>query len=384
MKVFSFSIILLFFQFIAAAQYNYYFGNIHAHTDFSDGNQDLLNGINTPQESFEYAKASDNFDFLGISEHNHSDAKARKVEPKPDDVTITPQIYRQGVGEAAASTVNDSFVALYGMEYGINSKGGHVLIYGVDSLIGWEDDNFDIFNEIDDYTSLFYAVADRPNSFAYLAHPKTKQFDNLVDEPYDPVIDRAVVGVAFRSGPSKSEVDDYSERPSRDYYGGYYLRVLGAGYHLAPGSDHDNHFTNFGRTTQTRLVILSDSLTTEGVFDAFKNRRFYASDDWNAKASFTCLDTFQMGSIVIGNENPKFEFSIVDEDANDDVEKIEIYRGIAGDGNKPKVIGTILELNNFCSEFIQDSDGQEYVYIVKVFQEDGDIIWTAPIWFTKN
>ena len=55
-----------------AQQLNFYFGNLHAHTAFSDGNKDsVATGVHDPAGSYAYAKQTLNFDFLGISEHNH-------------------------------------------------------------------------------------------------------------------------------------------------------------------------------------------------------------------------------------------------------------------------------------------------------------------------
>ena len=70
----GFSSVLLFFiyYFLPAQTYDYYFGNLHAHTAFSDGNKDSsITGVARPDAAYAYAKLSDNFDFLGISEHNH-------------------------------------------------------------------------------------------------------------------------------------------------------------------------------------------------------------------------------------------------------------------------------------------------------------------------
>src|SRR5690349_6872505 len=55
--------------------YNYYFGNLHAHTGLSDGSKDSLNsGVSKPDGAYLYAKLSQDFDFLVISEHNHYSA----------------------------------------------------------------------------------------------------------------------------------------------------------------------------------------------------------------------------------------------------------------------------------------------------------------------
>lgn len=43
---------------------NYYYGNLHAHTGYSDGNKDAATtGVSTPSASYAYAKLSQNFDF---------------------------------------------------------------------------------------------------------------------------------------------------------------------------------------------------------------------------------------------------------------------------------------------------------------------------------
>ena len=58
-----------------AQQLNFYFGNMHAHTSYSDGNKDsATSGMTTPLQAFNYAKQSTQIDFYGISEHNHYSA----------------------------------------------------------------------------------------------------------------------------------------------------------------------------------------------------------------------------------------------------------------------------------------------------------------------
>ena len=63
------------------APYQFYYGNLHAHTGYSDGNQDsVASGRSTPLLSYQFAAASQHFDFLGISEHNHAQAGMRLVD----------------------------------------------------------------------------------------------------------------------------------------------------------------------------------------------------------------------------------------------------------------------------------------------------------------
>src|SRR5690606_9163585 len=121
-------------------------------------------------------------DFLGISEHNHYSQNGNPG--------MLLSYYQQGLAEAANFTAtNPGFLALYGMEWGTaNTFGGHVLVYGVDSLLGWEQingtPNYDIFVAKNDYTSdsgLFKKVNDfsSVHAFATLAHPSVSDFDTL-------------------------------------------------------------------------------------------------------------------------------------------------------------------------------------------------------------
>ena len=66
-----------------------------------------------------------NLDFLGISEHNHTQAGMSLASWQP------------GI-DAAKKATTSTFVAMHGMEWGVISGGGHVIVYGIDSLIGWE------------------------------------------------------------------------------------------------------------------------------------------------------------------------------------------------------------------------------------------------------
>ena len=76
MKIFYIAIFFFFLSIRANSQnYSYYFGNIHAHSSFSDGNKDSLTSLlTTPFQNFEYAKNSEHIYFYVISEHNHAGA----------------------------------------------------------------------------------------------------------------------------------------------------------------------------------------------------------------------------------------------------------------------------------------------------------------------
>src|ERR1700755_300010 len=110
-----FTLILIISCLPAFCQYNFYFGNIHSHSSYSDGNKDRnSSGYYMPGDDYNYAKGSYHMDFLGISEHNHFTAGMQLA------------YYAQGLYQADTANANGSFVALYGQEWGTIPEGGHV------------------------------------------------------------------------------------------------------------------------------------------------------------------------------------------------------------------------------------------------------------------
>ncbi|QNH62069.1 CehA/McbA family metallohydrolase [Hymenobacter sediminicola] len=350
--------------------YNFYYGNLHAHSSYSDGNQDeARTGYATPYQNYGFADASLHLDFLGISEHNHSQAGMQLPN------------YARGLRQADSATVDGSFVALYGMEWGVISGGGHVLVYGVDQLLGWEAGNFNVFVPKNNYQALFKEINRRPGAFAMLAHPQTGDYGNLASGTFSPTADSAIVSTVLRSGPATSTNITYSN-PSTSSYESTYQRLLARGYHIGISLDHDNHNTTFGRTTPGRLVVLAPSLTKASLMQALRARRFYASDDWNAQVSFT-LNGEPMGSVLQGGTNADINVSVADGD-NEAVRSLTLMRGVPGNGvnaialvNAPAGAAAL----TFTDTNVPNS---AYYYYAVIIQNDGNRIVTSPIWYNRT
>jgi hypothetical protein len=377
--------------FTAGSQtYNYYFGNLHAHTAFSDGNKDSAStGVGRPDGSYAYAKLSQDFDFLGISEHNHYNANHNPGFKLP--------CYQAGINMANAANQDGAFAALFGMEYGVSStNNGHVVIYGFNQLIGWESNvggqagnNYNIFNAKGDYDGLFKKVKNNPAAFAYLAHPYWTDFTRNGDDStaiafsaYNAAYDSAIVGVPLRSGNAFSTFEDYSDYSTGDYFN-YYKKMLYIGYHLGIGYDHDNHYTNFGRSNGGRLVILAPALTRANIITAMQHMHFYGSDDANAKIEFTMNGNI-MGSVVTGNYYPAF--NVVHNDADgEQADTIRIWRGNKNSGGLwAQTLQTVLHNNTATLTDHTIVPGIEYYYFAEIKQADGQWIVTSPIWYTAS
>lgn len=375
MKCFSFKLaFILWLTGIASVatgqSYHYYFGNIHAHSSYSDGAKDgATTGVLTPSECYKYAKSSEHFDFLGISEHNHLQAKMHLLN------------YAKGLSEAKAANEDGKFVCLYGMEYGVIKNGGHVIIYGFDRLIGWEPNNYTVFSAKSDYSHLFHLIAGQPGAFATLAHPATTDYNNLISKVYDPTVDQAVTGVAISSGPAFSTAEDYSNRAPIKYYG-YYKKLLALGYSVGPTMDHDNHYTTFGHMSPTRTVLLSQVLSRDSLLAAYHAGRFYASEDWDTQVDFR-VNGQPMGSHLKGVTNLLITATVEDPDPGDNIKSIQLWYGKPGSGETAKVLKVVNGQKNLQLQ-VNLKAGERFYYFLEITETDGDRVVTSPVWATGS
>ena len=354
-----------------AQTYNYYYGNIHSQTSYSDGNPDSATSLITkPIQAFTYAKASQHIDFYGISDHNHLNAGMTSVNH-----------YHQGIADAIAATTS-TFVAMYGFEWGVISGGGHVIVYGSDSLWGWDSGVYDLYVAQNDYTTLWKKVIARPNTFAYLCHPNTTDYGGILTTAVNSNADSAIIGMAGRSGPAFSTNTTYSN-PSTSNYITQYNDALKYGYHVGVGLDHDTHNSVYGRQTAGRTVILAPSLSRATIYDAFKKMRFYCSDDWNVKVNFQILNQ-PMGSVMTHSGTPTLSVTITDPDISESVTSIIVHYGVPGSGTACTNLTTATNTATLTYNHAAAANLSKYYYYLEITQADGDKIWTSPIWYNRN
>ncbi len=368
------------------ASNNYYFGTLHSHSDYSDGNKD--NPTYTPTDDYLYAMNSLCLDYLGISEHNHYTANNN-----PGNKIAN---YHSGSTQANNfTTAHPGFLALYGMEWGVIANGGHVVIYGdgMDELFGWETgsgawgatNNYDVFVAKSDYTGangLFKTINDHStsNTFATLAHPNSSDFNNIAGTTYDIVADNAISGSAVESGPAFSTNTTYSDPASSLGFLSYYQKLLAKGYHLGPTIDHDNHNTTFGRTTHSRTAIIAPALTKTEIIKAMRNMHFYATQDCDTKVDFT-INTRMMGSIFTDRYAPNIAVTLTDATTSLTGANITVMYGVPGSNINPvQVYSTTGSTLNFTDNSLSNlSTGYYYIDVTNGTSR----IITSPIWYTR-
>jgi hypothetical protein len=353
---------------------NFYNGNLHSHSSYSDGNSD--NTTRIPADDYAFAKTAMCMDFLGISEHNHATAGMHLADWQP------------GIAQAAAATAPD-FVALHGQEWGVigvqgstGDHAGHMIVYGIDSLIGWEPGNYQLYVPKSTYTGTggLFEIVNRhgSNALAYCAHPDNYDYNNILNTAYDAAADDAMVGTAVETGPAFSTDTTYTN-PSTPSYFAFYKNMLAKGYHVGPTIDHDNHNFTFGHTAKSRLVVLAYTLSENSLLDAMRRMRFYASEDCGAKINFT-INAQPLGSILRQASAPVIAVSSI---TSATVSSIKLMYGVPGSGSVATTLAstTTSTLNFTHTAMANLATGY---YFIDITETNGDRIITAPIWYTRD
>lgn len=393
----------------AGFPYNFYYGSTHAHSNWSDGGQPTTNcsssnaygsGTFTPADVFNYARNTAQLDFWVVNEHNHLIQDAIATNNPPVTEAKVRQRYQDGRNAATAATVNGTFVAMYGMEWGVtsNTDQGHVTLIDTPTLFGWETCTscngpsiectpgtncyFDVFTpKRFNYLAMYAASVANPSSAGPLGvfnHPAAGNFDNFA---FNANADNAIQGIAVRSGLAfATQTDCANANVGATDYSTQWKDALNRGFHLAPVADHDSHCNNYGMALPTRTVYLAPALTKADLLAAHRARHFYASEDPNAQMVFRTADgAHVMGDIFNSAGGATLVANLYDPDG-ESISTLEVWRGQIGGGVPAAPYATY---SNQSSATINESlTSGTYYYYIHAVQADGHDLWSAPMWIT--
>ena len=375
----------------ASLPYTVYYGNLHSQTNHSDGGGDLAtcvgaqdpqSGAQGPAEAFAYAKAR-GLDFLMASEHNHmydgSDGTNTAADPGK-----ARALYQSGLAAALRfNASNRDFLALYGMEWGVINNGGHLNIFNSPELLEWEvNANGQLIGDTltpkNDYAALYTLMRQR-GWIGQFNHPATSsQFlINGVPLGYSADGDQAMVLCEVLNSKAFS-VNTTETETSRSSYEGACNKALEAGYHVAFSSDQDNHCANWGASYTTRTAVLIPTgtpLTQASFLDALRARRVFATMDKNAQLIFTANGRL-MGE-RFSNSGPLTLATSFSNSSGKTAANVAIVEGVPGRG------GAVSVLAAAPSATVTPSLG-EHFYYAKLTQNDGNVLWSAPVWVTQT
>lgn len=375
---------------IASWPYTVYYGSLHGQTNDSDGGGDVAtcnssqaaqSGKFGPDAAFPYAKGR-GLDFFANTDHNHYFDGSSGLGSI--SAATAKSRYMAGVTIATNYTAaNAGFLAMYGMEWGVISGGGHLNIFNSDELYSWE---YDPSNQLyghrfiakNDYATL-YSVMRAAGQVGQFNHPDTSgQFIiNGTDFGYNADGDEVMVLAEISNTSAFSNKTDESQQPGSGYESAF-RKILERGFHVAPATNQDNHCANWGASYTNRTAVLipnGTALSKASFVDALRARRVFATHDKNSQVVFSANGAI-MGSRInnTGVLNLNVGFANT---AGKTVSLVEIWQGVPGRN------GTMTVLSNSATYSHTPTNGA-HVYYAKLTQSDGKILWSAPIWVNQG
>lgn len=337
--------------------YNIYFGQIHSHTEYSDG-------AGTCDQAFNYAKnTAKQLDFLAVTDHSNSFDNADKATLLDGSVS---EEWKEGHALADKYTDTD-FVSLYGYEMTWSNGLGHINTFNTD---GFQSRTGASYNTYSTALQNYYATLKTDTeSISQFNHPGTTFGDFSDFDHYDAEIDNLITLIEVGNGEGAIGSSGYF--PSYEYY----TRALDKGWHVSPTNNQDNHKGNWGDSNTARTVILADSLTRDNIYDALRNMRTYATEDNDLEINYT-LNGEIMGTILEQTpENAEIAVSLKDP-TDEAIGKVEVIVN-GGLSIAEEVIAT-----NEATVKFNLPVSYSYYYI-KVTEPDRNIAVTAPVWVSE-
>ena len=363
---------------IGEATFQRYFGQLHSHTQYSDGAGSL-------ESALDYVKKlpdSANVDFVAFTDHSNYFDKSGAANPEGAlyDMTKATEYsqqtwksYKDAVAAFNAENAG-SMVAIAGFEMTWSGGPGHINTFNTPGIVS--RNNTTLNNKTKDAgLQAYYKLLSQTegvDSISQFNHPGTT-FGNFIDFGYwDAVVDTRMYMVEVGNGEGQIGAGGYY--PSYEQY----IMALDKGWHVAPTNNQDNHKGRWGNANDARDVILTDDFSESGIYAALRARRMYATEDKNLELDYT-VNGNMMGSIIDVPEKLNFEISFNDPDRTDSIAKVELVV------NSGKVAYTWDSAADLTKGSVSVELAPEYTYyFVRVTEADGDLAVTAPVWVGES
>jgi hypothetical protein len=370
--------------------YTVYYGNLHSQTRDSDGGGALDNckGAQDPQTAafgpdaaFPYARTH-GLDMLMVSEHNHmfdgSDGTNSGADP-----AAAKALYQAGLQTARGfNEQHPDFLALYGMEWGVISNGGHLNIFNSDELLGWEKNGkgellADTLSPRSDYGALYTLMRQR-GWIGQFNHPSLKDQFKVNGAPlaYTEDGDEAMALCEVMNS-SAFSINDKEGETRRSNFEAACNKLLEAGYHVAFSSNQDNHCANWGASYTNRSAVLvpnGEALTRESFVAALRARRVFATMDKDSQIVLTANGRL-MGERFDSHGPLQLSVQFAN-GAGRRAAAVALMEGVPGRK------GAVTQLASDATVTVKPAPGPHFYY-AKLTQDDGKVLWSAPVWVNQ-
>ena len=349
-----------------AVIYNQYYGQLHAHTDMSDGK-------GTITEAFKHASGVENLDYIAITDHSnrfegqysYEGAAGFPIGTASIDDAKGNQKWIQSKA-AAVDITRDDFLGLVGYEMTWSNGFGHINTFNTP---GFENRDAWPYTTAAGYEVYYNKLVSQPQSLSQFNHPgKTfGDFNNFAyySEARDQMFNLIEVGNGEGAIGSNMYFPSYE----------YYTKALDKGWHLAPSNNQDNHDGNWGDSNTARTVVLAKELSEESIYEAIRNNRTYATEDNALMLNYT-LNGQIMGSWlddVPGDGKVNIHVEVSTKTLNREINRVEVIV------NGGKVLATKSVASNKESlDFVLDA--KYSYYYIRVTESNKHMAVSAPVW----
>jgi len=330
--------------------------DLHGHSQLSDG-------VGTPEDYYRYARDVTALDVVALTDHDHYGVIPLDAQPE-----------RWQEIQRAARRFHEPgrFVTLLGYEWTNWIHGHRHVLYFSDSG--------ELYSALDPATEtpqqLWRALAGH-DALTFAHHSAGGPVATNWDIPPDPLLEPLTEIVSVHGS---SEAAD-SPAPLRPSVPGNFVRdALDRGYRLGfvgSGDTHDGHPGAYQRAPVLGGLagILSEARTREGVLEALRSRRVYASNGPRILLR-TELAGRPMGARIPLAEltgEPELRVRVV---AEAPLERVDVIRGGAVAESVGAAGRMVFELQRSLAEL----QPGEYLY-VRAVQRDEGAVWSSPYWF---
>lgn len=377
----------------AGLTYTVYFGNFHSQTNHSDGGAPVATcggsevpqgGAYGPADAYAMMRTQAGGDFLLTSEHNHMYDGSTSTNTSANPATAIA-MFDSGVQAATDyHGANPGFMALYGLEWGVISNGGHLNLINPDALAGWEyNSSSQLIGEVattkSDYPAL-YATMKQRGWIGQFNHPATTGQFLVGGVPlgYDAngadvmVLAEILNSSAFSTNTTETET-------SRSSYTSAWNKLLEAGYKVAPATNQDNHCANWGLSFTNRTGVLLPSaavLTRTEFLDALRARRAFATEDRTGQLVLTA-NGHVMGE-TFASSGPLTLTANHASTSGQGVQRVQFFEGVPGRN------GIVTQLTEGSDTHTFTPANGEHFYYALVTQANGLRLWSAPVWVSQG
>jgi len=350
------------YSFSVPSIFNLYWGDIHGHSNKSDGRGSV-------DEYYKYARDIVKLDISAVSDHGTHLTGHIMTQTDWKLIRDTAKYYYQP----------NEFVTFSGYEWTAenNPYCHHNIYYLTDDdelplIPAKENPNFY-------YTEDIYALLDliRASGKDFIMIPH----HGLGDGRYQIPNPSERVAAEICSIHGRSEF--YHNQPIRTWFLNGYGNtqdVLKTGARLGVISNSDTHRSLPGEWGI--FGVYAENLTRESIFDSIKKRRTYGTTGARIGLWFD-INGYIMGEEFSLFENPTIYVKVKGEK---NIDKIEIIKHIENSSMYPfpTVHSEYPGQREFEFYWIDTNFTENSLYYIRVTQEDGEMAWSSPIWVNKE